>query len=671
MSLPRSYILLRIGRISQSLFGGHDDPHTIMNMTALFPTDAGESLLDYYLGWLPAVIILIAIEFCLCRALCTLCSPKRQRRNKGSYAKVGNTDDALLPRPKRVPNASRGKAVKERSTCKRLTTDHGERLQKELDQQGSDSGSEVASTVMMLAPLTGESSKGRKKPVALQPTCKHEDDASSGGGSGDGSSENDAPARDRQHARLFHGECEQCGARPRVAGSGVSDASCSQISLPNGLLPMQAGREVSAQPAPQEQQTEGAPVTGYAYDYQTSTFCKVHRSSSDSDAPRTMPTGVMLRTGTSSMDDDWEHGDASGQTTAPRPSRAAVGKVPGPFGTALHERPAGHEDDAVSEASSDGSDRTAPMPQRTDMPQRATKTGNSLSLSLSNDGFERARLRGTQATLDGIRAPGRAPGPERAPMRHEQLERGEDGCTDDTGIEQTRAIRHSQKSVGRNFQLSNDARKKSQNHCAVSQQQQQQQQHSSTVLWRNKNKKQSTLTTKHVALQDSFTRLSPPRQQQPPQPLQPPQPPQHLRPSQPLQQPQPQQREPALPMPAHAHDPLHDQMIGAAVFYRAANGSHMPATILAVHTDDPPIVYYTIRIEESGIERQSAADRLTPRALPPRVNAESSSDQSIALYAYEADGESHVGDELSSVGIAMLEDRARRERSRTYMQNFE
>ena len=57
--------------------------------------------------------------------------------------------------------------------------------------------------------------------------------------------------------------------------------------------------------------------------------------------------------------------------------------------------------------------------------------------------------------------------------------------------------------------------------------------------------------------------------------------------------------------------------VGCRVTYVNAHGEGEPATVKAVHTDDPTACYYTVALEAG--ERQTSLDRLRPAEDPPRA----------------------------------------------------
>ena len=70
--------------------------------------------------------------------------------------------------------------------------------------------------------------------------------------------------------------------------------------------------------------------------------------------------------------------------------------------------------------------------------------------------------------------------------------------------------------------------------------------------------------------------------------------------------------------PARALSPRASEWlrVGAPVYFVDASGERVPATLRAVHIDDPPNDYYTIHVESTGTERQTTADRLQARHEP-------------------------------------------------------
>jgi len=68
--------------------------------------------------------------------------------------------------------------------------------------------------------------------------------------------------------------------------------------------------------------------------------------------------------------------------------------------------------------------------------------------------------------------------------------------------------------------------------------------------------------------------------------------------------------------------------VGSPLCFKAANGERSAAVLCAVHTDDPPTPYYTIRLEDTGAERQTTAERLEPRPTRPSAPRRRSGHQS-------------------------------------------
>ena len=111
---------------------------------------------------------------------------------------------------------------------------------------------------------------------------------------------------------------------------------------------------------------------------------------------------------------------------------------------------------------------------------------------------------------------------------------------------------------------------------------------------------------------------------------------------------------------------------GARAFYRLRSGAQVPVLVRGVHTDDPPIVYYTVYLLPAGPERQANADRLSAHADDPAVALQAA--RAFAAATLSATGSS-IGapgeDGCTYVGVARSSAGQQRQRELSHLRHFD